>query len=103
MQHWIVATLIGVVLGIGLYGFVRLRMCIAPRLKTRFGDSARYAFWILTIVLMIAVANIALWVLRVYLRSYPPIEYGLHLEIWFSLLALIVGLGLVLMRVYRHH
>lgn len=100
-HHWIAATLIGFCLGLALYGCVRLRIFLGPRLRDRYGNVARQAFWILTIVVMVALANAALRGLRMYLNDPAPPANNLLLEIWFSALALMVGMGLLLKRMRR--
>jgi hypothetical protein len=101
MQQWIAATLFGGVLGLALFGCVRLRMHVGPRIKARYGKYARRAYWLLTIVVMIALANLALLGLRAYFAGSPPAGNQLVMEIWFAVLALTVAMGLIFRRLYK--
>lgn len=91
----------GGVLGLLLFGCVRLRMHLGPRLKARYGNRARRAYWLLTIVMMVALANVALFGLRAYMTTSPPNGSQLAMEIWFALLALGVAMGLIFRRLYK--
>lgn len=101
MQHWFVATLTGAGLGLALYGCVRLRVWLGPRIGDWYGQHMRRAYWVLTVVIMVILANIALWGLRRYLQAAAPSASGLLLESWFALLALVVGLAPILVRARR--
>jgi hypothetical protein len=101
MQHWAVATATGISVGLILFLCVRLRMYVGPILKIRYGPWARQTYWILTILVMIALANLGLWLLRIYFRSFDITAETLALEIWFSMLALMVAMGLIFNRLYR--
>lgn len=102
MQHWLAATLIGISLGLALYACVRLRMHVGPIVKQRYGPLARKAYWIANILVMIVLANLGLWLLRIYLSSQAPLLDGRMLEIWFALLTLFVALGFIFNRLYRN-
>jgi hypothetical protein len=101
MQHWVIATATGISLGLILFLCVRLRMYVGPILKNRYGAWARQTYWILTIVVMIALANLGLWLLRTYFRYFEIAGEALAFEIWFSILALIVAMGLIFNKLYR--
>lgn len=101
MQQWIAATLLGGVLGLALFGCVRLRMHLGPRLKARYGNKARRAYWLLTIVIMVTLANVALLGLRAYFAADPPVGNQLVMEIWFAVLALAVAMSLIFRRLYK--
>ncbi|MGI9341400.1 MAG: hypothetical protein ACR2QV_01025 [Gammaproteobacteria bacterium] len=101
MQQWIAATLLGGVLGLALFGCVRLRMHLGPRIKARYGNQARHAYWLLTIVVMVALANLALLGLRAYFAAVPPVGNQLVMEIWFAVLALAVAMSLIFRRLYK--
>lgn len=103
MQHWLIATLEGVGLGLTLYVCVRLRMYFGPRIREHFGNLARQAYWALTILVMIVLANVGLLVFRIYLSSQSLASETLYLEIWFALVALGVGLLLIFRRVSPNH
>ena len=102
MQHWIFATLIGIGLGLMLYGCVRLRIYLGPKLQERFGNWARSAYWLLTIVVMVILANFSLLTLRSLFAELPDPPNTLMLEIWFALLAAVVALFLIYKRVTKN-
>jgi len=100
MDSWLVATVAGCCLGAAFFLCVRLRMRLAPLARERFGNWARGAVWLLTILLMIALANGMLLGLRGYWAGSAPANPAL-LEIWSGLLALGIGLSLVFRRIHR--
>jgi hypothetical protein len=102
VQHWLIATLEGAFLGLALYLCVRLRMYLGPLIVKRFGQGARRAYWLLTILLMILLSNLGLYVFRLYLGSQFFGDETLMLEFWFAILALAVGVGLVFMKISRN-
>ena len=102
MQHWIFATLIGIGLGLMLYGCVRLRIYVGPILRDRFGNWARSAYWVFTIIVMVLLANFSLLTLRGLLADLPDPPSSLLLEIWFALLAAGIALFLVFKRVTKN-
>ncbi|MDJ0927423.1 MAG: hypothetical protein QNJ73_07195 [Gammaproteobacteria bacterium] len=102
MQHWILATLIGIGLGLMLYGCVRLRIHLGPRLQARFGNWARSAYWLLTIIVMVILANFSLLTLRDLLADLPDSPNDLLLELWFAALAAGIALFLIYSRVKRN-
>jgi len=102
MQHWLAATALGTFLGLALFACVRLRMHFGPIVKLRYGALARHIFWIATILIMIFLANLGLWLLRIYLSGFEAVEYDLMLEIWFALLSLAVALTLIFKRLSRN-
>lgn len=103
MQHWLIATLEGAILGLTLYCCVRLRMYIGPKVRERFGNLARRAYWLLTILLMIVLANVGLLIFRIYLSSQSIAAETLYLELWFGLVALGVGIAMIFRRLSPNH
>jgi hypothetical protein len=102
MQHWLTATLIGISLGLALFACVRLRMHFGPIVRQRFGSWARRVYWAFTILLMIALANLGLKLLRIYLSNFDGVENSLMLEMWFALLAILIALALIFTRMNRN-
>jgi hypothetical protein len=98
MQHWLIATIEGVCLGLALYLCVRLRMYLGPLIRARFGNRARQAYWLVTILVMIVLSNVGLFVFRRYLGSQTIADESLLLEMWFALIAMAVGIGLIYRR-----
>lgn len=103
MQHWLIATLEGAILGLTLYCCVRLRMYLGPKLRKRFGNLARRAYWLITILLMIVLANVGLLIFRIYLSSQSIAAETLYLELWFGLVALGVGIAMIFRRLSPNH
>ena len=102
MQPWIAATLAGLVLGLLFYGCVRMRMYFGPLLRNQFGNRARQAYWIMTFVLMIGLANLALHALRAYFASLKQAGSYLLPEIWFVAIAVILAMTLIFRRMKRN-
>lgn len=98
INHWIAATLIGASLGLALFGCVRARMHFGPRLRARFGDRIRSVYWLVTILIMVALGNGALLGLRTVLADDIIPGYRLLIELWFAVLALGIALALVFRR-----
>jgi len=78
------------------YGCVRLRMHVGPLIKDRFGNTARRAYWLLTILAMIIIGNAALLLLRKWL---PQADSSLLEEIWFLAVAVCIAYALIFRRI----
>ena len=89
-------------LGLTLYICVRLRMYVGPAIRKNFGQWARRAYWLFTILVMIALTNAALYVFRIYLSSQAVTEETLLLELWFAIMSLAVALGLIFRKISRN-
>jgi uncharacterized membrane protein YhaH (DUF805 family) len=78
------------------------RMYLGPILKKNYGNRVRQMYWVITMVVMVLMANMALIGLQRYLCD--PLVPGNHLiiEIWFALLALAVALTLIFRRLRRN-
>jgi len=85
----------GAGLGVTLYGCVRLRMHFGPIVLERYGKWARYFYWLLTIAVMVLIANLGLMLLRAILGPSEPGGNNVLPEIWFALLALSIALRLI--------
>jgi len=70
-------------------------MYLGPIIIKRFGQWARRAYWLVTILVMIALSNLGLYFFRAYLSNQPVGDKTLLLELWFATIALAVGLGLI--------
>jgi hypothetical protein len=101
MQPWIAATLAGLLLGLVFYGCVRMRMYLGPILRAQFGNRARQAYWIATFILMIGLANLALYGLRAYFASLQESANYLLPEIWFVAIAVALAMTLIFRRMTR--
>jgi hypothetical protein len=77
-------------------------MYLGPVIIKRFGQWARLAYWLFTILVMIALSNVGLYVFRIYLSSQQVADETLLLELWFAAMALAVGLGLIFRRFSRN-
>lgn len=96
--QWTVATLAGLFLGLAWYGCVRLRMYLGPIIRERYGNIWRKAYWVLTILVMILLANGGLMIVRGVTGESPG---ALKFEIWFAGLALTIAFGLIVRRLRR--
>ncbi|MFW2404871.1 MAG: hypothetical protein ACN4GT_08890 [Gammaproteobacteria bacterium] len=74
-------------------------MHFGPIIRERYGNNWRRAYWWLTIIVMIALANVALRLLR-GLTGEP--ENLLLLEVWFTCLAVLVAFLLIVRRMNRN-
>ena len=94
-MHWLVDIVLGVLLACILYAIVRLRMNVAPKMRDRFGSLARWSVWVLTLALMVIMANLGLLMLRQLLREWLGFDSGIMDELLFSLVSLSLGVMLV--------
>ncbi len=101
MQGFIASSIAGTLLGLAFYVCVRARMYVAPRLRARYGNWARQIYWLLTILLMILLANLTLIELRDYLEDQSLTSNQLMLEIWFVIVAVALSFGLIYRRMTR--
>jgi len=77
-------------------------MYLGPVIIKRFGQWARRAYWLFTILVMIALSNVGLYVFRIYLSSQHVTDETLLFELWFATMALAVGLGLIFRKLSRN-
>jgi hypothetical protein len=96
IRYWLTSTILGTGLGLVLYACVRMRMHYGPILRERYGNWLRQTYWILTILFMVAMANLGLLFLRTYLPGAMNPTHSLMLEIWFALLAMGLAMTLIL-------
>lgn len=101
MLDWVAATFFGAGLGLTLYGLVRLRMYLGPIIRRRYGEWARYANWLVNIVVMVLTANIGLMLIRMYLGQPDTGSDYLKQEIWFALLAMAIPLSLIFIKLKK--
>jgi len=100
MGVWIVSALLGVGTGFVYYVCVRLRMFLGPRFREFAGQWFRQLLWVLIFVAVIAVANISLAILRLYLHFANIHEQTTGYETLFAICSLITGLTLVFSKVF---
>ena len=101
MTPWFVDMALGIILGLLLYACVRLRMYAGPRLKEAYGQWPRRIAWAMILLLMIGIGNLVLYAERVYLRNAGVGEDTLLHEVLFAIIGLVLGLWLVMARIYR--
>jgi predicted MFS family arabinose efflux permease len=94
-MHWVLDIVLGVLLACILYAIVRLRMKVAPKMRDRFGSFARWSVWVLTLLLMVVMANVGLIMLRQMLRDWLGFDSDWMDELLFSLVSLSLGVALV--------
>ena len=92
---WGIALIEGLILGSVLYVCVRLRMTLAPAVVPKFGQAGRWLIWVITIVLMIVIANVGLILLRTSMFGLVEHSPSLASEGVFALTAMIFGSWLV--------
>ncbi len=100
-MSWLVSTVAGIGVGLIFYVCVRIRVLLGPVAREHFGNVARHGTWLATILLMIGAANFGLLLLRNFLSANGNASNGIVFEIWFALLSLAVGGGLVFVRTWR--
>ncbi len=100
LQDWLLTSGIGAGLGLLLFACVRLRMHVGPIIRERWGNSMRQVYWLLTIVVMVLLANGGLGLLR----HYAPVgdTPALALEVWFIVVAVGISFGLIFKRMTRN-
>jgi hypothetical protein len=103
MQQWLAAAAAGVVLGLAFFGFVRLRMHLGPIIRQRYGNRARQAYWIATILTMVLLAKGALYGLRLYLDSLDLSSSYLLPEVLFITVAVTLAMTLIYRRINRNN
>lgn len=91
----LIDVLAGLFLALLLYWLVRFRMVAAPAMRDRVGAWARWLTWVVVALLMILVANLALFGLRLTLKQRFGLDSLLAHEIIFALVALAAGYFLV--------
>ena len=101
IHGFIASSMAGILLGLGFYACVRMRMYAGPKLRERYGNWARQLYWLLTILLMVAIANVALIGLRGYLYNQTSASSTLLSEIWFVLVAVALAFLFIYRRVNR--
>lgn len=77
-------------------------MALAPLIRERFGERARWATWIVTIGLMVLLANIGLILLRTVLHEMHGVDAPFMHEMIYALLAFAIGFSLVNRHVTRN-
>ena len=92
---WLVDMLAGIALAVVLFWLVRFRMAFAPRMRDRFGSWARWTTWVIVAVLMVAAANVGLYLLRDVLHERFALLSTLRHEMVFAVTALAVAYMLV--------
>ena len=101
-MHWFVAVGAGVLLSLLFYVLVRVRMTVAPKVRDRFGERARGATWVITIGLMVVVANVGLIVLRQVLHEQHGVVAPFMHEMIYAVIAFAIGFVLVNRHVTRN-
>lgn len=103
MEAWIAAGIAGAGLGLAFYACVRLRMHLGPRIRERFGNQARRAYWLVTMAVMVLIANLTLLGLRKWRAESLHIDEHLPSEMLFLALAVSIAFGLIFLRMTRNH
>ena len=93
---WLMTGLLGLVLGVGLYGCVRLRNACLPWARNQYGQKGYWLCWLAALSVMLLTANIGIVIVRVFANlSVSPIA-SLPLEVTFIVITLATGGGLAM-------
>ena len=96
MIDWLVAIAEGGILGTALYWCVRARMKLAPLVLSMHGQWGRRMVWVLSILLMVLLANLGLVLLRTSLFGLVAHQPSIATEACFAVTGLVTGCLLVL-------
>lgn len=89
MTGWIAASLAGAVLGMLLFGCVRLRNHFGTSARAHFGEWGYRVTWVGMLLVMVGLAELTLFGLRSILGAAGT---GVSwVEVWFGVLALGIG------------
>lgn len=100
MLDYVIGIVEGMILGAALYLCVRVRVKFGPLALSRYGQWARSLVWVLSILLMIVIANLGLVLFRTSLLGLVAHKPSLVTEACFAITGLVTGCLLVLRR-YR--
>ena len=95
MNSWLLSVLFGIMLGVTLFGCVRLRVWLAHSLGYKTGTWALRILSLTSIAAMIIVANGFLIGLRAAIAGSAANEQTLPMEIVFSIVGFALGYFLV--------
>ena len=95
---WLMTGLLGLGLGLCLYGLVCARNACLPWARDKFGATGYWACWVFSLGLMLVAANIGFATVRLYLGIAGEGSNQLSLEIEFLAIALLSGGALALRR-----
>ena len=95
---WLMTGLLGLGLGLCLYGLVVVRNACLPWARSRFGSTGYWTCWIVSLALMLVAANLGFAAVRFYLGTTGDASRQLSLEIAFLSVALLSGGVLALRR-----
>ncbi len=101
-MQWLVAVIEGILLALIFYALVRLRMSLAPWMRDRFGERARWTTWVVTIGVMVLCANGGLILLRRALHEQYGIDTPFLHEMLYAMVSFAVGFALVSRHVTRN-
>jgi hypothetical protein len=90
--------LLGLALGLSLYGLVCVRNACLPWARNQYGQKGYWLCWVAALSLMLVIANLGIVIVRLFADlSVSPIA-ALPLEVTLVVIALITGGGLALWR-----
>jgi hypothetical protein len=95
---WLMTGLLGLGLGLCLYGLVCARNACLPWARQRFGSPGYWACWVFSLGLMLVAANTGFAAVRLYFAMAGEGINQLTLEIEFLTIALLSGGALALRR-----
>ena len=93
---WLMTATLGLVLGLCLYGVVRVRNACLPWARGRFGQAGYWVCWLAALGLMLFAANLGIVLVRVLVGLSVAEVAPLPREVCFTAVALLTGGSLAL-------
>jgi len=98
---WLITATLGLILGLCLYGMVRVRNACLPWARGVLGRAGYWFCWLAALALMLFAANVGIVLVRALIDLSVADISPLALEIGFTLVALLTG-GSLAFRHARH-
>jgi cytochrome c biogenesis factor len=93
---WLMTAALGLLLGLCLYGLVRLRNACLPWARGTLGQFGYWVCWLAALALMLLAANVGIILVRQLVGQSVVEVAPLPLEVCFTLVALLTGGSLAL-------
>ncbi len=95
---WLMTAVLGLILGLCLYGTVRIRNACLPWIRGTLGPAGYWLCWLTALALMLLAANIGIILVRGLVGLSVARVAPLPLEVCFTVVALLTGGSLA----FRH-
>lgn len=93
---WLMTAMLGLILGLCLYGMVRIRNACLPWARGTLGQVGYWTCWLAALALMLLAANVGIILVRQLVGLSVAEVAPLPLEMCFSVVALLTGGSLAL-------